>query len=79
MPDAKRGQRIVAFRVVRGDQDYDDVVATAHANVGRAFSPSVHVVPGLPKKAHYQRLRDPVSQRDWDDAHLINAARRAPR
>jgi putative transposase len=25
------------------------------------------------KQAYYKWLRDPVSQRDWDDAHTINA------
>jgi len=27
------------------------------------------------KQPYYRWLQDPVSQRDWDDAHLINAAR----
>lgn len=31
-------------------------------------------VLGISRQAYYQWLRDPVSQRDWDDAHLINAA-----
>ena len=31
-------------------------------------------VLGLSKQAFYQWKTDPVSQRDWDDAHLINAA-----
>ncbi len=26
------------------------------------------------KQPNYRRLQDPVSQRDWDDAHLTNAA-----
>ena len=26
------------------------------------------------KQPYHWRLQDPVSQRDWDDAHLINAA-----
>ena len=29
---------------------------------------------GFSKQAFYQWKSDPVSQRDWDDAHLINAA-----
>ena len=29
---------------------------------------------GISRQAYYQWKRDPVSQRDWDDAHLINAA-----
>jgi putative transposase len=31
-------------------------------------------VPGFSKQAFYAWRKDPVSQRDWDDAHLINAA-----
>ena len=31
-------------------------------------------VLGFSKQAFYQWRADPVSQRDWDDAHLINAA-----
>jgi hypothetical protein len=31
-------------------------------------------VPGFSKQACYAWKSDPVSQRDWDDAHLINAA-----
>lgn len=31
-------------------------------------------VLGISRQAYYQWFRDPVSQRDWDDAHLINAA-----
>lgn len=32
-------------------------------------------VLGFSKQAYYQWLADPVSDRDWADAHLINAAR----
>jgi putative transposase len=31
-------------------------------------------VLGFTKQAYYKWLADPVSQRDWDDAHLLNAA-----
>lgn len=31
-------------------------------------------VLGISRQAYYQWKSDPVSQRDWDDAHLINAA-----
>ena len=31
-------------------------------------------VLGFSKQAFYQWKADPISQRDWDDAHLINAA-----
>jgi putative transposase len=34
---------------------------------------------GFSKQAYYAWLRDPVSQRDWDDAHLTNAATDAHR
>ena len=32
-------------------------------------------VLGFSKQAYYQWLADPVSDRDWNEAHLINAAR----
>ena len=31
-------------------------------------------VLGFSKKVYYKWQANPVSQRDWDDAHLINAA-----
>ena len=31
-------------------------------------------VLGFSKQAFYQWRADPVTERDWDDAHLINAA-----
>jgi putative transposase len=31
-------------------------------------------VLGISTQAYYRWLKSPVSQRDWDDAHLINAA-----
>jgi len=30
-------------------------------------------VLGLSRQGYYQWLKDPVSQRDWDDAHAIDA------
>jgi len=30
-------------------------------------------VLGLSTQGYYKWLKDPVSQRDWDDAHTINA------
>ena len=35
-------------------------------------------VLGFSKQAFYQWRSAPVSQRDWDDAHLTNAANRHP-
>ena len=32
-------------------------------------------VLGLSRQGYYQWLASPVSQRDWDDAHAINALR----
>lgn len=32
-------------------------------------------VLGFSKQAYYQWRKDPVCQRDWDEAHLVNAAR----
>jgi len=36
-------------------------------------------VLGISKQAFYQWRAGPVPQRDWDDAHLINAAREVRR
>ena len=48
------------------------------AATGTQFRVSVVVacrVLGFSKQAYYQWLADPFSDRDWADAHLINAAR----
>jgi hypothetical protein len=36
-------------------------------------------VLGFSKQAFYAWRKSPVKQRDWDDAHLINARNRHPR
>ncbi|KAA9163253.1 AMP-binding protein [Amycolatopsis acidicola] len=63
VPDAQRGQRVVAFVVPRGEAGNDDLVATALANVGKAFAPSLHVVKTLPKTKNGKIMRRAIRAR----------------
>jgi acetyl-CoA synthetase len=62
VPDQRRGQRIVAFVVVRGG-DLDELTATAAVNVGRSFAPALHIVPGLPKTTNGKVMRRAIRSR----------------
>jgi acetyl-CoA synthetase len=57
----------VAFVTTRGDVDLDDLLATAEKNVGRAFAPSVHVVPSLPKTKNGKIMRRAIRARHLDE------------
>lgn len=58
VPDAQRGQRIVAFVVVGdGDIDLTELTTTAVNNVGRSFAPTLHVVRTLPKTKNGKIMR----------------------
>jgi acetyl-CoA synthetase len=64
VPDEQRGQRVVAFVVLRGgDVDYDDLVAAAVHNAGKSFAPSLHVVPSLPKTKNGKIMRRAIRAR----------------
>ncbi|MGK5112445.1 AMP-binding protein [Geodermatophilus sp. CPCC 205506] len=63
VPDEMRGQRVVAFAVVRDDADLDDVRAQAVHNVGRSFAPSLHVVRSLPKTKNGKIMRRAIRAR----------------
>lgn len=64
VPDEQRGQRVVAFVVLRDQElDRDDLVATALTNVGRSFAPTLHVVPGLPKTTNGKIMRRAIRAR----------------
>ncbi|MBV9831902.1 MAG: AMP-binding protein, partial [Marmoricola sp.] len=64
VPDPQRGQRVVAFVVLRdAAADHDDVAATAAANVGRSFAPTLHVVAGLPKTTNGKIMRRAIRAR----------------
>jgi acetyl-CoA synthetase len=64
VPDEKRGQRIVAFVVLRDDDvDLDDVDNTATRNVGNSFTPELVVVPTLPKTKNGKILRRAIRAR----------------
>jgi acetyl-CoA synthetase len=63
-PDPQRGQRVVAFVVLRDAvTDHDDLTATATHHVGRSFAPSVHVVPALPKTKNGKIMRRAIRAR----------------
>ncbi|MHC1562488.1 AMP-binding protein [Actinomycetospora sp. C-140] len=64
VPDDARGQRVVAFVVLRGDDaEQADVAATAVTNVGRSFAPALHVVRGLPKTTNGKIMRRAIRAR----------------
>jgi acetyl-CoA synthetase len=64
VPDEQRGQRIVAFVVLRDPAtERDDLVSTALQNVGRSFAPTLHVVPGLPKTTNGKIMRRAIRSR----------------
>jgi len=64
VPDIQRGQRIVAFVVLRDPAtERDDLVSTAIQNVGRSFAPTLHVVPGLPKTTNGKIMRRAIRSR----------------
>ena len=64
VPDAQRGQRIVAFVVLRDPAtDRDDLVSAAVQNVGRSFAPTLHIVPGLPKTTNGKIMRRAIRSR----------------
>jgi acetyl-CoA synthetase len=64
VPDPERGQRIVAFVVLRDPgTEYDDLASTAVRNVGRSFAPTLHVVPSLPKTTNGKIMRRAIRAR----------------
>jgi acetyl-CoA synthetase len=64
VPDAQRGQRVVAFVVLRADAvGHDDLVATATHNVGRSFAPTIQVVSSLPKTKNGKIMRRAIRSR----------------
>jgi acetyl-CoA synthetase len=62
-PDERRGQRAVAFVVVKGAVDLEDLRAAALANAGRSFAPEVHVVATLPKTKNGKIMRRAIRAR----------------
>ncbi len=63
-PDAQRGQRVIAFVVLREeDVDQDDLVATAVRHVGRSFAPALHTVKTLPKTKNGKIMRRVIRAR----------------
>lgn len=64
VPDERRGQRAVAFVVLRDpDSDHDDLAATALRNAGRSFAPDLQVVTTLPKTKNGKIMRRAIRAR----------------
>jgi acetyl-CoA synthetase len=64
VPDAARGQRVVAFVVLRDEHDDDDDLrATAVRNTGRSFAPSIRTVTAIPKTKNGKILRRAIRAR----------------
>ncbi|MFC9761747.1 AMP-binding protein [Rhodococcus jostii] len=69
VPDELRGQRAVAFAVVRDNEvvDCDDLQATALRNAGKSFAPTVHTVATLPKTKNGKIMRRAIRARFLGD------------
>ncbi|MFF1553040.1 AMP-binding protein [Rhodococcus erythropolis] len=64
VPDELRGQRAVAFAVLRDEEvDNDDLQATALANAGKSFAPTVYAVTTLPKTKNGKIMRRAIRSR----------------
>ncbi|MGW5570367.1 AMP-binding protein [Nocardia thailandica] len=64
VPDEQRGQRAVAFAVLRAAGNAPaDLQETATAHAGRSFSPEVHVVTTLPKTKNGKIMRRAIRAR----------------
>lgn len=64
VPDERRGQRAVAFVVLRdAGADRADLADTAVRNAGRSFAPAVHVVATLPKTKNGKIMRRAIRAR----------------
>lgn len=68
VPDEMRGQRVVAFAVLRDDvDDTADVEATALHNVGKSFAPQLLFVASLPKTKNGKIMRRAIRSRHLDE------------
>lgn len=65
VPDEQRGQRVVAFVVLREPSaaDHEDVAALALHHVGRSFAPTLEVVGSLPKTKNGKVMRRTIRAR----------------
>lgn len=57
VPDPARGQRAVAFAVLREEGAPEDLETTALRNAGKGFAPTIHVVKSLPKTKNGKIMR----------------------
>ncbi|EKT79840.1 acetate--CoA ligase [Rhodococcus opacus M213] len=68
IPDELRGQRAVAFVVLRDDAvDLGDLQAAALQNAGKSFAPAVHTVATLPKTKNGKIMRRAIRARFLGD------------
>jgi len=64
VPDPQRGQRVVAFIVLRdGGPLTDEILATAVHNVGRSFAPTLYATRTLPKTKNGKIMRRAIRAR----------------
>lgn len=64
VPDELRGQRAVAFAVIRSDDvAHDDLQARASTNAGRSFAPTIYVVSTLPRTKNGKIMRRAIRSR----------------
>jgi acetyl-CoA synthetase len=69
VPDELRGQRVVAFVVVRSEEvsDRDDIEKRALHSVGKSFAPRLHFVRSLPKTKNGKIMRRTIRARHLDE------------
>ncbi|MGX7724833.1 AMP-binding protein [Rhodococcus pyridinivorans] len=64
VPDPQRGQRVVAFIVLRdGGPLTDEILSTAVHNVGRSFAPTLYATRTLPKTKNGKIMRRAIRAR----------------
>lgn len=64
VPDEARGQRAVAFAVLRDETTpLDDLQSTADVNAGKGFAPTVYAVKSLPKTKNGKIMRRIIKAR----------------
>lgn len=64
VPDEARGQRAVAFAVLRDESTpLDDLQSTADVNAGKGFAPTVYAVKSLPKTKNGKIMRRIIKAR----------------
>ncbi|MFT3852996.1 MAG: AMP-binding protein [Ilumatobacteraceae bacterium] len=78
VPDPTRGQRAVAFVVLKHEVDPDDLQAAALRNAGKGFAPTVYAVGSLPRTKNGKVMRRIIRARflghDTGDTSALDPA-----